>query len=424
MNSITYTSRATASRRLVNNIFSSCIGWLSPTIYAFLLFSTFSVKIFDIAGNYLFEAALLVAIAWACLARDPIARSIVRAVRRHQVPVLIAFTTITVLFLIGGLVGGNAIYSYGDYRANLVILAGFLVCREFIGRDPLPIIQLGIATGVFSAIGWYFNITGDTASSKFASPYVCMLVAIILACQTRRVMMASLALLILVFLAAVSFYRQYWISALCGVIYVLAYGLSQFGSRARLRLATICVLGTIAGLFAFPSYISTVENFFIGDESHYIQGVGKTQNIIDAAINGNGTLQQSDETRLSYFTFAFTEPWKVLLPHGLGYRAFYNDIDPFFDKSNVDVTTIDSLFFYMAFHYGLLLTIPILLWIVRGLWLYRSSNGTLPALCVAAVVLIALLFDGGQAVIIDRAFWLGMLVGCIGHSLRIRWRYE
>ncbi len=409
-------ARSDVSRRIVRYV----ISWISPTIYSLVLFSAFSIKVFDVGGNYLFEAALFLAIGWGLIARDPIARAVVRIVRYKRHEVIAAFITITALFILGSLIGGNAIYSYADYRANLSILLGFLIFWDFRRRDSLPLIQLGIVTGIISALSWYFQVTGDSLGTKFASPYVCMLVAIVLACESRRMALAALATVLLVFLAAVSFYRQYWISAACGIVYLLSYAASQLENRSRMRLVIIIAAGAIVAIPVAPRLVSKVEDFFVSDQSHYIQAVGKTQNFLDATVSGNGRMQGSDETRFSYFKFIFTNPWKVTLPHGLGYRSFFNDIDPYFSQSVVEVTTIDSLFFYMCFHYGILLTAPFLAWLVRGIYVSRRKRGMMPTMCIAVVMFVALLFDGGQAVVISRAFWLGMLIAMIVHPVKIR----
>ncbi|WP_124616432.1 hypothetical protein [Burkholderia sp. Bp9143] len=232
--------------------------------------------------------------------------------------------------------------------------------------------------------------------------------------------LATLATVLLVFLAAVSFYRQYWISAACGVVYLLSYTASKLGNRSRMRLIVIIAVGAIVVAPLAPRLVSKVEDFFVSDQSHYIQAVGKTQNFLDATVSGNGRMQGSDETRFSYFKFIFTNPWKVTLPHGLGYRSFFNDIDPYFSQSAVEVTTIDSLFFYMCFHYGIIFTAPFLVWLMRGIYVSRQKRGLMPTMCIAMVMLVALLFDGGQAIVISRAFWLGMLIAMIVRPVRIR----
>jgi hypothetical protein len=277
-------------RRSILSIFS----WISPTVYSLLLLSQFSVKIFTISGSYLFEIALAISLVYGFVVQDPIARSVIRIVKNKRPPAILALCIITTVFLLGILIGGNVAYAYADYRANVFALLGFLILWDFKNRDPLPLIQLGIVTGIFFVAGWYLNINDDSSSAvsssvssaKFSSPYVCMLIAIILSCQSRRIILAILAAVILALLAAVSFYRQYWIATACGIFYLISYTTLRLGSRSRLRLALSVLIGAMIAALVAPSYISKIEDYFVGDESHYIQSVGKTQNTIDV-LTGN-----------------------------------------------------------------------------------------------------------------------------------------
>jgi hypothetical protein len=156
------------------------------------------------------------------------------------------------------------------------------------------------------------------------------------------------------------------------------------------------------------------------DESRYIQSVGKTENLLSAMGEGDNPMQDSDQVHFAYFQFMAAEPWKLILPHGLGYRWTLDNIDPFFDRRNFEVITIDSLFFYLSFHYGLVIAVLLVGWVYLSIWKSGRTDGIVAAFGVGTVITIGLLFDGGQAVVISRSIWLGALVACIAKPLARR----
>ncbi|RDU99597.1 hypothetical protein [Trinickia dinghuensis] len=406
--------------QILNRAVSNVVKWIPPMLYAYLLASTFAIKTFTFGGSYLFEAPLALSIGFGLLARDPLARAAYRTVRYRRGHALALFLFITTLFVVGALVGQDVGYAYGDYRANLMVALAFLVGWEFRDRDPRPLIRFGIATGALAILSWYFQLASNDLETKFTSPYVCLIVAIVLACRIRRVVPALVALGMLIFLAAVSFYRQYWIGAGAGALILVGFMFARFDAAARVRTAAVLIAMAVVGVFALHSYAAKIESFFMDDQSRYIQSVGKTENLMSALGQGDNQMQQSDVVRMAYFQFMVEQPWKLALPHGLGYRSAFDNIDPFFNKLNFDVTTIDSLLFYLAYHYGLVVTVPLLAWLALSLLKCRAHDGTIAILGLAIVLGISLSFDGGQAVVIPRAIWLGIFVSCIAKPVRIR----
>ncbi|MFM0235978.1 hypothetical protein [Paraburkholderia sediminicola] len=398
-------------------------SWIAPFIYAILLLSPFSFRIFDIGGNYSLEGALVVVALLGFLTRDAIFNAAAKGLRQVKNPAVAStIAIITALFLIGALVKGNAAYAYGDYRSNLFVVFGFGIASQFKARDPLPLIRLGIATGLISLAAWYMQINGDAASTKFSSPYLCLTAAVLLACETRRALLAVFSAIILVVLAGVSFFRQYWIVAILTTLLLLTFSLRSFKGKARLRMLAALAIGTLVAVAVIVHEYSKIQAFFLDDQSRYIQSVGKASALMDTLNGGGKTVQEGDNLRLAYFQFLGTQPWKVVLPHGLDYRSTYDHIDPFFTRHGYQATTIDSLFFYLAYHYGLIITVPLLSWLYWSLWANRRRFGALPALSLMLVLTVGLLFDGGQAVIPIKSFWLGAFVALFARPVSIRWR--
>jgi len=398
-------------------------SWIPPFIYAVLLLSPFSFRLFDIGGNYFLEGALVSVALFGFVARDAIFNAAVKALRHVKYRAVVStIAIVTVLFFIGALAKGNVAYAYGDYRSNLLLILGFGIAVQFRGGDPLPLIRLGIATGIISLAAWYMQINGDAASTKFSSPYLCLTAAVLLACETRRALLAVVSVVILTILAGVSFFRQYWIVAILTLLLLLTFSLRSFKGKARLRMLVVLAIGTLAAGTVVIQEYSKIQKFFLDDQSRYIQSVGKANALMDTLNGGGRTVQEGDDVRLAYFQFLGTQPWKLVLPHGLDYRSTYDHVDPFFTRHGYQATTIDSLFFYLAYHYGLIFSVPLLWWLYWSIWANRRRFGILPTLSLMLVMTVVLLFDGGQAVIPIKSFWLGAFVALFSRPISIRWR--
>jgi hypothetical protein len=410
------------SHKALHGLTRSLALWTPAFVYAVVLLSSFSLRIFDISGNYFFEGAVIVSGIIGLLMRDQVCKVSILALRVVNKPGVFAVLAVVItMFLIGAMVNGNAAYAYGDFRANIFGIFGFGLVIQFRHRNPIPLILLGIATGIVSVAAWYLQINDGTASTKFSFPYLCLTTAAVLACESRRVFLTILSIIVLVFLAAVSFYRQYWIAAVLTIFFVLGYSIRSFRGSARRRMTGALLFGAVAMVGGVAHEYSKIQAFFLDDQSRYIQGVGKTTALVDT-LNGSGkSVQEGDDVRLSYFEFLGTQPWKLLLPHGLDYRSTLNNIDPYFQQRGYEVSTIDSLLIYLAYHYGLIITVPLLWWITWSLWSARSRFGTLPVLSLMLILMVVLLFDGGQAVITFKAFWLGAFVALFARPVLIRW---
>ena len=393
-------------------------AWIPAAVYAYLLASTFAMTRFTIGGNYFLELPLAICIVFGLLVRDPLARAAARALRGFGAPGLAAVAVMLTLFVVGTLVGKNAGYAYGDLRANLTVMMAFLVGWQFRDRDPMPVIRFCLIVGVLSVYDWYSQASSGALDAKFASPYDCLVVSIVLACRARRIVPALASLALLGFLAGVSFYRQYWLAAGASGLIIFGFALTRFGRAERIRLGLCWFLVAIAAAGALHSHAKKIESFFMDDESRYIQSIGKTQNMLAVLGKSDDSMQDSDQIRVTYFRFLAEQPWKLILPHGLGYRWATDNIDPYFNRLNAEVVTIDSLFFYLAFHYGLVMALPLCAWMAASLAKCAREDGVIAAFGLGIVLAIGLLFDGGLAVIVPRAISLGLLVACIAKPVR------
>lgn len=393
--------------------------WMMATVYAFLLFSPFSVDIFSISKSYVFEVPLLLCILAGAVANDPIAKLVRLSITKQDGRLYIAAAIMLLLCFLGAFRGGNFLFAYADLRANLVVLLGFKVA--FTARKTnrqADFLRLATMCTFLAVAYWFYSISTGAIISKYATCYMAAVVGVVICIELRWSGKMLLALGSLIFLAGVSFFRQDWIVAALTSLLVVHSVFTAFKGRARQRAVFLMLACCIAASAYGYTKLDKITKFFTGDQARYIQSVGKTNEAIDA-VNGTREMSASDSLRMAYFTFIAEKPLELVLPHGLGYRAYIDNIDSYFARlGTTGVNTSDSLIFYIAFHYGLMLLLPLLAWLMISFRRLCKEKGIIPGVLLYAVLLIPGLFDGGQAVIIFRAFWLGSLVGMITYRTR------
>ncbi len=412
------TIRLCGSRQSSNG--AALMPWMMATVYAFLLFSAFSVDIFSISKSYLFEVPVLLCILAGAVANDPIAKLVRLSITKQDGRLYIAAFFMLLLCVLGAFRGGNFLYSYADLRANLVALLGFKVAytARKTGRYA-DLLRLATMCTFLAIAYWFYSASSGAIISKYSSCYLAAVVGVMICIELRLSGKMLLALGSLIFLAAVSFFRQDWIVAALTSLLVVHSVFTTFKGRARQRAVFLMLAGCIAVSAYGYTKLDKITNFFTSDQSRYIQSVGKTNEAIDA-VSGTGRMSSSDSLRIGYFTYIAEKPLDLVLPHGLGYRAYIDNIDSYFSRfGTVGTNTIDSLIFYTAFHYGFIILLPLLAWLMLSFRRLCKEKGLTSSVLLYCILLIPALFDGGYAVVIYRAFWLGSFVGLITYRFRL-----
>ncbi len=397
---------------------AALMPWMMATVYAFLLLSPFSIDIFSISKSYVFEVPVLLCILAGAVANDPIAKLVGLSITKQDGRLYIAASIMLLLCFLGAFRGGNFLYSYADLRGNLVVLLGFKMA--FTARKTgryADLLRLATMCTSLAVVYWLYSLLTGANISKFPTCYMAAVVGVVICIELRLSGRLLLALGSLIFLAAVSFFRQYWIAAAFGSLLVVYSVFRTFTGRARQRAVLLMFACGIAVSAYGYTKLDKITNFFTGDQSRYIQSVGKTNDAIDA-VKGTRELSANDSVRLGYFQFIADKPWALFFPHGLGNRAFQGNVDPYFSTFADEAGTIDSLAFFVAFHYGLIVLVPLLAWLMLSFRRLCKDKGIFPSLMLYGILLIPALFDGGQAVVIFRSFWLGSFVGLITYRTR------
>lgn len=376
-------------------------------VYIALLFSGFSNLIFDYDGLYVFELAVLVAIVYSVFIPNSISRISMEALYCYARPVSLVVGVVFFFMILGWIIGGNFANAYTDFRANLIgVLGYFWACFLLRLGKWRVIAYAGLFSGACSLLSWFYVYNLGVLDAKFAAPVIACAIAVMLFRENLNYKLAILSLLVLIVMSAVGFYRQYW-------FYVLFSALLLFKNSSRLRygkinLFPILVLSMIP-LFSigYGVFLGVVG----GNESLYIQSIGKTEDLLNF-FSGTNELSESDAIRVAYFEYIYLFWYKIILPHGLGYKSFFDSIDPWFFQYSIEANTIDSLFFYLSFHYGLLLAMPLIIYFIIRLG-RNSSYGNFEKIIFLLMGFNIMLFDGAQATVISRSLWLGVYVAFI-----------
>ncbi|WP_157443621.1 hypothetical protein [Curvibacter lanceolatus] len=393
---------------------SNMIGMQHFLVYGILLFSGISNILFEVGGLYIFELALVCAAIYSVLFPNSLYYLFVECLRENSHELFMLALCLTFFMLVGWATGGSLANAYTDFRSNFVVIFGYFFASYCLRNERGSYLSsLGVATGVCSLIYWAYMYKYGLIETKFAVPVISCVIAALIYRENFNYKMAVASILLLVLMSAVAFYRQYWLYVV--VVMVLLFKNSSKLKVGRFNLFPVLLLSMI------PILLIGYEFFFnvvAGSESLYIQSFGKTQDLLNY-IDGYSGLSESDAIRAGYFEYMAQFWYKILLPHGLGYKSYFDAIDPWFGQYLIEANTIDSLFFYINFHYGLVVGLPLILYFLYSL-ITNPSYNIFEKISLLGIFSVIMLFDGAQATVIPRSFWLGAYVAFISTRRKIR----
>lgn len=391
----------------------SKLSAFSALLYSFILFSPFSFFAFSVGGNYYVEIAAFICFLIGLLLRDQLydsfKKSLLRSGRKAQSIVFLIFF----VFLLGCIIGGSVVNSYSDFRASLAIVFGFLFalyCHK--NGQHKNLLLLCFFCIVFYILNWLILFYYNQLDVKYNAPYIAAIVGIYISTLIKSFRSFLTFTICLVFLSAVSFYRQNWIAAACAVAYGGLFFFEKTNFLRKARLMTLLFSTLLVFSLFQDQIVSNVGSFYTQDESRYIQSVGKTNDVLEF-LSGSSKMSESDAIRLGYFEYVVQQPHKLIFPHGLGYKSVFNNIDQYFNQFSIEANTIDSFAFFVIYHYGLFVFLIFAFWLLMSFRSHSFKAGIFKTGLIFAPMLIIMLFDGGSAVVINKAFFFGIYCGLI-----------
>lgn len=260
-----------------------------------------------------------------------------------------------ILFVLGLMNSYQIDYVYADFRCNILLIFSFLLFSDqrlyelrdgfFIKFLLWSIILMDL---FYSIIMLKSNLAGTgEARIRMISPISCVILMYLYLSRWRRIDMAFLLLLFLTWHTVVSAMRNFYIIFFLSFVMFL---INLFFSFKIKFVYKFLVLSLIAFI---PIYSwRFVWGFWMSDGSRSIHSVNR----VEETISG-----ESVETeRLNSILLPFSDTLYYILPHGIGWRAFIDDIQSRYSQKLI-LSSMDSSFYYLCFHYGLIITLILII---------------------------------------------------------------
>jgi hypothetical protein len=386
--------------------------WSQIVIVSVLLLSQFGISLFTVGGRFVVEAAV-VSVMPLIFVNRPLRRYLTAILQGTRF--VAGLLMLTVLFGIGALLFQSVVAAYADFRCCVVLLFCYCAVSAESQLD-------GIKKQVLLHLSIVSTIIGFAAAEVFRDAHIAKVQFNILACAIALYLLAREkrpgAFLFMAGIAAyaaiLSFYRTYWLVTGLSCVCFGALLVASAARKGQIKRAFVTVVG-LAAATSFAVQSGIVGDYLHSSEKRYIQSIGKTQKLIEV-FTGGGEVKGGDDIRIGYFQFILESPTSVLLPHGLGSRAAYGDVNPFFDQFAEFANTADSGFFYIVYHGGLITAIPIFYLFIKRIARRTHRKSTIERMYVlAGLAIFAAYFIpvGDLFVIVERGAFAGAYLGML-----------
>lgn len=202
---------------------------------------------------------------------------------------------------------------------------------------------------------------------KNAIPVCYGFLAMALAASEARLPALVVACVITVVGSALSFYRGF---LFLGVVSALVHIVTNYSVTVKMRGRKSARLGIVAMVFSSVMILIPISGIIYEEwqssESRYIQSVGKIQDLYNSVLYGD-SFKESETLRMSYGVSLLRDIDQLIIPKGFGY---FPD-DPRLPYRVFGGGSIDSTWFYIAYHAGwltfLLVAIFCVFWYLKFL---------------------------------------------------------
>ncbi len=415
-----------------------------------LLLSTWGPQLLNIAGYYVPELMLIVALLYCQLRGDV---WLLRRVAHCALTGIGAAATawLVLVAALGVLNTGSVSGPYSEMRSSLILVYALVYYRKYTTSGPgtvrtlhflilatlcLDFLLLAIQVVKPPYVMQYLALEGKTVEEsvdyglgRFAIPAIGILAAAYLSSREQRVMMLILTLIIGSLSSLGGHRLVLLVTAFSSLFLPVSLLRTSFFKDARqAMIACAGVAAVCLGVYAVYKS-GFVERYFDTAAGIRQRLVVRTIDSIEGAssgISGRGVVDYGDESiRAAYLYYIATQIPRLLLPHGLGSREVEGKIANFEDaatKFGVDPrngNTHDMMILYMVYHHGVF---GALLWfgytgmLLLNRWNTVSGvgNKALFLLPVAGLIIIDLVFPPVPGV--GMSFTYGALLGVVSTS--------
>lgn len=390
-------------------------------ILSLLLMSPFGANYFlNFFGLYIAEVGILMLIYSAYLVNPGY---IIDSIRIIFKPFLVyLYIIFFILFLIGVFNHGNLAAAYTDVRVLIILTLCISISHHYI-RDRESLYWLywaTIACLAFNFIYWLvFFDSIDRQGSKFSFPLSAFVLSMLLAGLLRRIDYLLLAFLLAAVCALVSSFRMAVIvvvASFIGYLFCLIFSKTirtNYSIQGKIKAIFILAILFIVAIFFLNR--STFIDFFVEDESRYIQTIVKWEVLYYYIFEG-GAIGGGDDTRLLYYQYIIDNFRLLLFPQGLGHKASIDIINHNLAPTiyQIGASTLDSSWFFLLYHFGyILMSITMLLYLVFNRFCFPkvSRNYTFYAFVTFFLTIFFMSLTAVHFTEISSAISFGLLIG-------------
>ena len=380
---------------------------------ALTLLSPFGFQhLFNIGGHFLAEGVFVLIGFYLLMFRQRYFNILVSSVLKLQY--IMIFVGLSILMCIGAFKYGHLSYSYADFRALCVLFLAMTLWQHAFSRKQTEYLLYNLAFW-----GILFNILSAvmTNSIKVEYPISAALLMMLLANKNEWYLGILVSYGLSVYMAVTSFYRSDWVLVGLGIVMFSSITILRLIKNVKIHKITqlLIILAVLSA--SGMSLTSVINHYFHTNQGRYIQSIAKTRQLLHF-LQGNGSLGTSDSFRLLYYKFMALD-WKSLLfPHGLGYRSVLGHVSQYLAyHSAIPANTIDLAYLFWAFHFGLVISLCVLIALARGIFRRLSATQTLneKAYIIATLILILVYFSvsGSMFTVIEKSFYFGSLLSIL-----------
>lgn len=275
---------------------------------------------------------------------------------------IISFLVISIQLLLGIASTREVAYVYADFRTALLLIFGFLLFQQkivltyhhgFIIKCLLwSIVMMDL---IYSLL--YFNsvLMGiqTHVRIRMVSPISCVLLMYLYLNKWKNINLAFLLFAVLSYHTIVSAMRNFYIIYFISLV-ILLLGLMHNRTN-RIHKAIILAMLIIIPLYSWHG----VYEFWMSDGSRQIHSINRVEEMI------NRHDQDIEKERINSVAIPFENPIRYVLPRGIGWRGYVHTVQEENGKNRI-LSTMDSTFYYISFHYGIIILLILLFFLFNS----------------------------------------------------------
>lgn len=274
------------------------------------------------------------------------------------------FYIVTILLVLLAFIGiirsnGEFSYVYADFRCNMLLFYAFILFQQPAlfsfkhGHVVKFMLWISIIMDLAYSLLYFINVlSGFEESPRIRMVCIinCVVLMVLYLVKWHNPNKAFILISILAYHTIVSAMRNFYIIFIASLIILMLYLLKEKGMYLQ-KLIIVAIL-----VAAPIMYGGAVIDFWMSDGSRSIHSVNRVRETL------SGETQETERT--NSVLYPFTDPDYYIIPHGLGWRGFVNEIQRHYHGESI-LSSMDSQFYYLFFHYGTFLALFIVGYIVK-----------------------------------------------------------